>query len=220
MRHMLSAVLESWSLALDQEDEEQGVAPQDESGSLAAPQYPARRTAPTILHERRLHALSQYLAKRTGEMPADMCQELLAHLHALIERDDHEFSALALSSLGRPPPSCVCLPCLNAGCARSSSLLAFACECVFPARRRVKRHKVECMGLRLPRRLPRVSDARVLCSYHTPRHVPYAPTTSLGPRLLEPLPLTSAFREQSCILPRAFALSRARMCLRSVLPRA
>jgi hypothetical protein len=132
MRHMLSAVLESWSSALDEEDEEQGVAAQDESASLAAPQYPARRAAPTILHERRLHALSRYVAKRTGEMPTVMCQELLAHLHALVKRDDHEFSALALSSLGRPPPSCVCFPCLHAGCAPCCSLLACACECVFP----------------------------------------------------------------------------------------
>ena len=158
MRHMLSAVLESWSSALDQEDEEQGVAAQDEQGSLAAPQYPVRRAAPTIAHERRLHALSRYVAKRTAEMPADMCEELLAHLHALVMRDDHEFSALALSSLGRPPPSCVCRVLVQDEHAESACLGVLASACS-PTRRGVKRHKVVCMRLRLAP----VSGARASC---------------------------------------------------------
>ena len=143
MRHMLSAVLASWTRAMMQEDEDaqqdselQDEQLPDELASLSAFHHPASRATPTILHERRLHALARYVAKRTQEVPADMCQDLLSHVDALRERGDNEYGALALSCLGLPPPARASLPrhpdlstlCVLA-CVCSSTLCGRACAC-------------------------------------------------------------------------------------------
>ena len=132
MEHMLSAVLASWSSAMAEEDaqqagelqEEQQLQDDDELASLPAFHHPASRATPTILHERRLHALARYVAKRTQEVPADMCEQLLSHLDALRELGDNEFGALALSCLGLPRPARASLPRLPAPCPRCVALLA------------------------------------------------------------------------------------------------